>query len=316
MVERVSSGIERPHGLSCVVNRDDIHYIGHYIDAQICINIRVVKFNNMNINGFIISEPSLRAMVFMLMCAVMLAWEHHFPRRKPSRSKRWRWINNFSLAAINTAIVRIGFPTTAYSLALFAQDNQWGLLNHTQLPIWLTIVMSVLLLDLVIYLQHRVFHGVPVLWRLHRMHHSDVDIDASTGIRFHPLEILLSFGIKMGVIVVLGAPATAVVVFEILLNATSLFNHGNVVIPKQVDKLLRWFVVTPDMHRVHHSVDVKERNQNFGFNLPWWDYMFATYQDQPADGHRQMTIGLKVFRNKDDIRFMRLLVQPFRTGSG
>lgn len=264
------------------------------------------------VNDASYTEPLFRVTVFVLMCALMLAWESRRPRRESSRPKTLRWINNFSLSAINTVIVRIGFPVTAYGVALHAQINQWGLFNNLLASSWLAVLLSVVLLDLAIYLQHRLFHYVPVLWRLHRMHHSDVDFDTSTGIRFHPIEIMLSVVIKMTVIVALGAPPIAVVIFEIALNATSLFNHGNVRIPSRLDRTLRWFIVTPDMHRVHHSVDMTESNTNFGFNLPWWDYWLATYQDQPASGHRHMRIGLDDFRGPKDIYVPRLLWQPFR----
>jgi len=170
----------------------------------------------------------------------------------------------------------------------------------------------VIVLDLAIYLQHVLFHAVPVLWRLHRMHHADLEFDVSTGVRFHPIEILLSMGIKLGVVAALGTPAVAVLVFEVLLNATSMFNHGNVRLPARTDRVLRWIVVTPEMHRVHHSVVPRETNSNFGFNLPWWDRLFGTYRAQPAAGHEGMTIGIAQFRDPSELRLDRLLIQPFR----
>ena len=169
-------------------------------------------------------------------------------------------------------------------------------------------------LDLVIYLQHVLFHAVPALWRLHRMHHADLEFDVTTGTRFHPIEIVLSMLIKLTVIGALGAPALSVLIFEVLLNATAMFNHSNVQLPAPVDCILRWLVVTPDMHRVHHSVVVRETNSNFGFNLPWWDRLFGTYRAQPEAGHEGMTIGVKEIRDPAEQRLDRMLTQPFRKG--
>jgi len=200
--------------------------------------------------------------------------------------------------------------------ALVAEEHGWGLLNVFPLPPWLALVVAVLALDLVIYLQHVMFHAVPLLWRLHRVHHADLDIDASTGVRFHTLEILLSLGIKMAAVVLLGASAMAVLVFEVLLNATSMFNHGNVRIPLGLDRYLRWVLVTPDMHRVHHSIVVAETNSNFGFNLSWWDCLLGTYRSQPAAGHDGMTIGIDQFRGARELWLDRMLLQPFRGSAG
>jgi sterol desaturase/sphingolipid hydroxylase (fatty acid hydroxylase superfamily) len=191
-----------------------------------------------------------------------------------------------------------------------------GLLNVFQVPYPLAILLSVLALDLAIYLQHLMFHAVPLLWRLHRMHHADLDFDVTTGARFHPVEILLSMLIKFAVILVLGPPAVAVLVFEVLLNATAIFNHGNVRMPARVDAVLRWLVVTPDMHRVHHSANPRETNSNFGFNLPWWDRLFGTYRAQPQAGHDGMTIGIEQFRTARDLWLDRMLLQPLRGEDG
>jgi sterol desaturase/sphingolipid hydroxylase (fatty acid hydroxylase superfamily) len=218
--------------------------------------------------------------------------------------------------ALDTLLVRLLFPTTAVGLALVCEARGWGLLQVMALPAWQTIPLSVVALDLAIYLQHVLFHAVPALWRLHRMHHADQDIDVTTGIRFHPVEILLSMGIKLGVVAALGTPAVAVLVFEVLLNATSMFNHSNVRMPLWLDRILRWVVVTPDMHRVHHSIVRRETNSNFGFNLPWWDRLFGTYRDQPAAGHDDMTIGITQFREPGEQRLDRMLTQPFRDDDG
>jgi sterol desaturase/sphingolipid hydroxylase (fatty acid hydroxylase superfamily) len=201
-------------------------------------------------------------------------------------------------------------PIALVSVA--AAELGLGLFNRFEVAPWLVVAGSVLLLDLVIYFQHRAFHAVPLFWRLHRMHHADVDLDATTGVRFHPLEALTSALIKMIAVALIGAPLLAVIVFELILSTTSLFNHGNVNIPRAVDRRLRWLLVTPDMHRVHHSVDPAELNRNFGFNLPWWDRLFGTYLDQPKAGHQAMQIGLERFRSAADQRLPRLLVQPFR----
>jgi sterol desaturase/sphingolipid hydroxylase (fatty acid hydroxylase superfamily) len=180
----------------------------------------------------------------------------------------------------------------------------------------MAVVTSVVLLDVAIYLQHVMFHAVPALWGVHRMHHADLDFDVTTGARFHPIEIVLSMLMKFGVVVALGTPALGVLVFEVLLNATSMFNHGNARLPAQLDRYLRWFVVTPDMHRVHHSIVVGETNSNFGFNLPWWDRLLGTYRDQPAAGHEGMTIGIEQFREARELWLDRMLLQPFRGLTG
>ena len=204
------------------------------------------------------------------------------------------------------------FPTTAVGLALYGEQAGWGLFNAWGLPYWLAVIIGAVVLDFAIYLQHVMFHAVPMFWRLHRMHHADLDFDVTTGARFHPVEILLSMVIKFMVIAALGAPALAVLIFEVLLNATAMFNHANARLPLKVDALLRLVLVTPDMHRVHHSIHVEETNSNFGFNLPWWDRMFGTYRAQPRDGHEKMTIGIEDFRTKRDLRLDQMLVQPAR----
>jgi sterol desaturase/sphingolipid hydroxylase (fatty acid hydroxylase superfamily) len=212
--------------------------------------------------------------------------------------------------------VRILFPTAAVGIALVCEARGWGFLHWMAVPLgWATLV-SVLLLDLAIYLQHVMFHWVPVLWRLHRMHHADLDIDVTTGARFHPIEILLSLLIKFAVVAAVGAPALAVLIFEVLLNATSMFNHSNVCMVPAIDRIVRGLVVTPDMHRVHHSIIKCETDSNFGFNFPWWDRLFGTYRPQPADGHLGMTIGIDAFRDPAELRLDRMLVQPFRSDRG
>jgi sterol desaturase/sphingolipid hydroxylase (fatty acid hydroxylase superfamily)/rhodanese-related sulfurtransferase len=261
-------------------------------------------------NFLLAHEPAIRLAFFGGMLAGMAAWETLAPRRRRAMSRWTRWPSNLGIVVLNTLALRLAFPVAAIGVAAIAEERGWGLLNNLGIPIWTKLVIAFLLLDLAIYLQHVMFHAVPALWRLHRMHHADLDVDVTTGARFHPIEILLSMGLKLAVVVALGAPAVAVLVFEIVLNATSMFNHANLRMPAGVDRVLRWIVVTPDMHRVHHSIVVDETNSNFGFNLPWWDRLLGTYRPQPAAGHEGMTIGLDIFRDPRQLRLDRMLVQP------
>ena len=257
-------------------------------------------------------EVVWRLGVFLAILSAIALWETILPKR-PWRLSRWtRWTNHILLSAINTIVVRLVIPLTAAAYALTLEAEGIGLLNWLVLPTWLAVVIGVLILDLAIYAQHVWFHKLEFFWRFHRMHHTDLDFDVTTGVRFHPIEIVISMLIKFAVISLLGPPAIAVVVFEILLNATSMFNHGNLRMPKMVDRYLRLFLVTPDMHRVHHSVIRDETDSNFGFNLPWWDRIFGTYRDQPREGHSDMSIGLPIFRVEQEIRLDRLITQPFR----
>ena len=258
------------------------------------------------------NELLIRIALFLAILAAMAAWEVVAPRRRREIPRLIRWTNNLGIVVIDTILVRLTFPVLAVGLALTAEARGWGLFNVFETPTWLGLIVSILALDLAIYLQHVMFHAVPVLWRLHRMHHSDLEFDVTTGLRFHPVEILLSMGIKLAVIAALGPPAIAVLIFEVLLNATSMFNHSNVKISRSVDLILRWFVVTPDMHRVHHSIHPSETNSNFGFNLPWWDRLLGTYRPQPREGHQAMTIGIEQFRTERDLRIDRMLIQPLR----
>jgi sterol desaturase/sphingolipid hydroxylase (fatty acid hydroxylase superfamily) len=257
-------------------------------------------------------EPLIRLTVFAGIFAAMAAWEILAPRRDQRLGRGRRWPGNIGIVALDAVLVRLVFPTSAVGLALVAEARGWGLFHALDLPAWVNVLLAVAALDLAIYLQHVLFHAVPALWRLHRMHHADLEIDVTTGARFHPIEILLSMGLKLGVVAALGALAVAVLAFEVLLNATSMFNHSNVRMPAGLDRVLRWVVVTPDMHRVHHSIVVRETNSNFGFNLPWWDRLFGTYRDQPAAGHEAMTIGIEHFREPAEQRLDRMLTQPFR----
>jgi len=258
------------------------------------------------------NEPFVRFVVFGAVLAAMAAWELAAPRRRQKLERKARWPGNLGVVVLDTLLVRLIFPMGAVAAALAAEAGGWGLFNALRAPAWIAIPASVILLDLAIYLQHVLFHAVPAFWRLHRMHHADLEFDVTTGVRFHPVEILLSMVIKLAVVTALGAPAFAVLVFEVLLNATSMFNHGNVSLPHGLDRVLRWVVVTPEMHRVHHSVEVYETNSNFGFNLPWWDRLFGTYRDQPEAGHLGMTIGIAQFRDPAEQRLDHMLTQPFR----
>ncbi len=257
-------------------------------------------------------EPFIRLSAFVGVFAVMALWEVLAPRRAASVPKGLRWTSNLALIFLNTLVVRVLFPTAAVGLALQGTQNEWGLLNHINLPAGWRVFVGVVVLDLAIYLQHVLFHAVPALWRLHRMHHADLDFDVTTGARFHPIEIVLSMLIKFSVIVSLGAPPMAVLIFEVLLNATAMFNHSNVRVSLGIDRALRWFIVTPDMHRVHHSIEPDETNSNFGFNLALWDRLLGTYKSQPAAGHTAMTIGIPEYRDSHQVdRLDGMLLLPF-----
>lgn len=242
---------------------------------------------------------------------IMAIWETLGARRGLTASKGRRWFGNLGLVLLDTLIVRLLFPAAAIGMALMAEDFGWGLFNTVDVPYWLAIVLSVVLLDFATYLQHVMFHAIPALWRLHMVHHADVDFDVTTGIRFHPIEMVLSMLIKLAAVSVLGAPVIGVIIFEVVLNALAMFNHANVHIPLRLDRALRWMIVTPDMHRVHHSVDDVEYTTDFGFNLSWWDRLLGTYLDQPAKGHQGMIIGLENFRDAAWQTIPRLLAMPF-----
>jgi sterol desaturase/sphingolipid hydroxylase (fatty acid hydroxylase superfamily) len=244
-------------------------------------------------------EDLIRICAFAIVFAAMASWEIVAPRRALAVGRRPRWASNLGILAVDVLVVRILIPTAAVGAALFAAGRGWGLLQLTGLRLSVAALLGFLLLDL-------------VLWRLHRMHHADLDVDVTTGGRFHPFEILISSAVKIATVVAFGIPAVAVLVFEVVLNATSMFNHSNVAMPPSLDRLLRLLVVTPDMHRVHHSILRRETDSNFGFNLPWWDRLFGTYRAAPEAGHAGMTVGLTIFRDKRELRMDRLLTQPFR----
>jgi len=261
------------------------------------------------------NEPTVRLTAFAVVLAVMVLWEVLAPRRSRPLARRRRWPANLGIVVLNSIIIRLLFPAAAVGVALTAETQGWGLLHRYDVPSWVAVVAGVVVLDLAIYLQHVMFHAVPALWRLHRMHHADLDIDVTTGARFHPVEIVISMLIKFAVIAALGVPPVAVVLFEVLLNATSMFNHSNVRISPALEPALRWLVVTPDMHRVHHSIERDETNSNFGFNLSIWDRLFGTYRAQPRAGHQAMTIGIPDFRDAAECNSITgMLAIPFHGG--
>jgi len=257
------------------------------------------------------SEPLIRFGFFFGILIIMFLWEVFAPRRPLTTSKITRWISNLGMVTIDSILLRLLFPAALTGVAILVQQRGWGLFSQFGLHLLAKIIFSVLILDLTIYLQHVMFHSAPLLWRLHMVHHSDMDIDVTTGVRFHPIEIILSMGIKMAAVLLIGAPPVSVLIFEVILNGTSMFNHGNVRFSQRIDSFLRLLVVTPEMHRVHHSTIRWETNSNLGFNFPWWDRLFGTYRPQPAKGHLEMTIGLDQYKEPGKLTLPWLIVLPF-----
>ena len=271
---------------------------------------------------FGISEPVFRFSIFAGVLIAMAALEFLIPKRDLTAPKSRRWLTNFAIVGIDSAVVRLmaalpsilgaaAVPLAAVAAAIVAEELGWGLFNWLDVPFWLAVVISLLVLDFAIWLQHLASHKVPILWRLHQIHHADVDIDVSTAIRFHPVEIVLSMLYKIVWVLLLGAPAVAVLLFEVILNGCAMFNHANINLPKPADRALRAFIVTPDMHRVHHSIIRREHDSNYGFNLSIWDRLFGTYTDQPEGGHDGMTIGLKSYQSAEPTRLSWSLLLPF-----
>ncbi len=261
-------------------------------------------------------EMVIRLMVFGAAFFLLAIIEIGAPRRLAPAARMGRWPTNLGLMALGAVLSRIGLPLAVVEAGALATDRGWGLLGVAEVarsP--LGVAAAVIALDFAIYAQHVLMHRVPTLWRLHRVHHADPAFDASTGLRFHPLESLLSTAFKIALVITLGASAVAVVTFEILLNISAMFNHANLRLPLVVDATLRRILVTPDMHRVHHSVAAAELNRNFGFALPWWDWLCGTYQDQPAAGHETMAIGLRAIAPARAQRLVAMLVEPFRTAA-
>jgi sterol desaturase/sphingolipid hydroxylase (fatty acid hydroxylase superfamily) len=266
----------------------------------------------MSFDTFLLVHESTIRLGFFVGAFVLLAvWELFAPRRKLETSKVVRWTNNVALGIVNILTARVLFPLAAVGLAVFVNERGTGLLNMLSVAYPLALVASLLAFDLAVYLIHLSFHSAPVLWRMHRVHHADVDFDVATAVRFHPVQIVLSALVKFAVILVLGPPVLAVLLFETVFQALLLFNHTNVHIPPAADRLLSWFVVTPDMHRVHHSTRSAETNSKFGFALPWWDRLFGTYCAEPAAGHERMTLGIELYRAKRDFWLDRMLLNPF-----
>lgn len=244
---------------------------------------------------------------------LMATWEQLVPCRVLVIPKKLRWTHNLGLVVLNSVVLRLVFPAGAVGVAVFVQQQGWGLLNYYSIPLPVAIAISIVAMDFIIYLQHVMMHAVPVLWRVHRVHHADLDYDLTTGIRFHPIEIILSMLIKAAAILLLGPPVLAVMLFEVLLNASAMFNHSNIQLPGGLDQVLRWFMVTPDMHRVHHSIRTDEANSNFGFNLSWWDRLSGTYRDQPRGNHQDMVIGISGYRNPEQVEHLPgMLALPWR----
>lgn len=262
------------------------------------------------------TEDFVRVGSYIGVLGVMATWELFAPRRPLTASKLCRWGGNLTIVILNTVIARLLFMGGIVAMAVLAQERGWGLLSWVEGPAWLELALAVVALDFLIYWQHQVFHAMPVLWRFHMMHHSDVDLDVTSGVRFHPVEIIISMVVKSIAVIALGVAPLAVVVFEVLLNGTSLFNHSNVKIPLSLEPVLRWFVVTPDMHRIHHSTAPSETNSNYGFSLPWWDRLFGTYRAEPALGQLGMKIGLEHLAPSVCLNLFMMLRFPFVTRLG
>ncbi|MEP3248125.1 MAG: sterol desaturase family protein [Sneathiella sp.] len=258
------------------------------------------------------NEPVIRLSFFFGSLVLVGLWEILVPKRALTAPKAWRWVNNLGLTFFNSFLLRFTFPILAVGMAIIARENSWGLLNIVDLPLWAAVIIAIVLQDLVIYAQHVAFHHIPIFWRLHKVHHADIDYDVTTGARFHPIEIMLSMIIKLAVVFLLGPPVIAVILFEIILSSMAMFNHANARLPNAIDRVLRLAIVTPDMHRVHHSIVHPELNRNFGFNLAIWDRIFGTYKDQPDAGHSAMTIGLPQYQADTKQSLWWMIILPFK----
>ena len=257
-------------------------------------------------------DISIRLFAFLSVFGLMAAWETIAPRRQQSTLRVKRWIANLSVAVLNTVVIRIVLASGAVGVAMVAAEQGWGIFNMLHWPVWIEVMLAVILFDLLIYVQHVAFHAVPILWKVHMVHHADPDYDVTTAVRFHPVEAILSMVLKVAGVVIIGASPTAVLAFEVILNGMAMFNHANVRIFPSVDGVLRWMMVTPDMHRTHHSIVPRETNSNFGFNLPWWDRWFGTYLENPSQGHERMTLGLRQFRSPAFLKLSNILKLPFQ----
>ena len=263
---------------------------------------------------FLEYSDALRLVVFAVALVLMLCLEAAFARKARTQNRLGRWRTNAAMIVIDSALLKLMFPVAASAAALWCQTQGWGVLNSVDLPVWASIVIALIALDFLIYVQHVASHKIPILWALHKVHHTDRDIDVTTALRFHPLEIALSMLFKVACVAAIGAPFVVVVIFEITLNACAIFNHSNWNLPKAVDRRLRLFMVTPDMHRVHHSIVPQETNSNYGFSVSVWDFLFKTYVDQPSVGHDDMTIGLAQHQDVNPSSLRWALLLPFRAG--
>jgi sterol desaturase/sphingolipid hydroxylase (fatty acid hydroxylase superfamily) len=257
-------------------------------------------------------ESIIRLGAFVLTATLLAALEVLRPRRTPEAGHARRWVGNLSVVAVSTLLARLLLPLAPMAVAATLRNEGLGLFPFMSLPTAVEFLLAVLILDLSMYAQHRAFHAWRPLWRVHRMHHADTFFDFSTGVRFHPLEILASMAFKLTLVAILALPPLAVLAFEVILNSAAMFNHANLFLPLPADRILRRVLVTPDMHRVHHSTDGREFNRNFGFCFPWWDHLFRTYQDQPSRGHEAMPLGLKIFRDSEYRSLVRMLAMPFQ----
>ena len=257
-------------------------------------------------------ELWLRGGLFLSLLLLLLLAESLWPRRGRTQTRMTRWRTNFGMTILNTVVIKLMGPVTAITCAAYAASQDWGLFNQIDLPFWAEFIAVMLILDLTIYIQHVATHKIPVLWRLHKVHHADRDFDTTTALRFHPVEILLSMIYKCALVLLLGPAIFAVLIFEVLLNSSAMFNHANLRLPLWLDRILRTVIVTPDMHRVHHSVYENETNSNYGFFLPWWDRIFKTYTPQPKDGHDDMAIGLSSYQTEKPAKFLWALKLPFQ----
>ncbi len=260
------------------------------------------------------NEQTIRLVSYAGVMGIMLLLEAVFARRNRTAPRLHRWINNLGIAALNSVLLGLLVPVLAVGMAMIAADRGWGLFNLVALPVWIEVTLAIILLDFAIWAQHVIFHKVPPLWRLHAMHHVDRDLDATSGVRFHPVEILLSMLLKLGLVILIGPAAVAVMLFEVILNASAIFNHANLRLPRTVDAVLRTVIVTPDMHRIHHSPNVIETDSNYGFWLSFWDRLWGTYRAQPLQDHENMTLGLDEAPELDDTLYLKMVTLPLWLG--
>ncbi|WP_051630436.1 sterol desaturase family protein [Afifella pfennigii] len=265
--------------------------------------------------GFLFTEAGIRLLAFLGIFGAMAAFELAAPRRDAHPLKGRRWATNLAILVIDVVSLRVIFPMAAVGAALYAEAQGFGLFREIGMAPLLAGIIAFLLLDLTVWAEHVAFHKIPFLWRVHRVHHADVDVDVTTALRFHPIEILISMVLKAWLVVLLGAPVLAVLVFEIVLNGAAMFNHSNIRLPERVDRALRWVIVTPDMHRIHHSIQRRETDSNYGFNLSFWDRLFRVYTEDPEGGHIAMKLGIAAHQDAAPSRLFWSLLYPFRRGA-